>query len=121
MPHTVGDAIELVRFELRRYGFRADGGTISKSRDGQIVAEFEVEPATGQAAFSQDSVKSHLRIWVKELAAASGSVIPLEKPCCIDVSVGYTHCGNSGRNGWSARYELSRESFSDSAKLTRKV
>jgi hypothetical protein len=115
---TIYDVLELVRFEFRRYGFRADGGKITRNTNGLHV-EFCTEPATGQAAFTQDAVEPYFILWVSDLSMDLAAVIPPpDKVWVLDVGVSYTHFGD-GRNGHSARYTIIQPPFGDPPILRR--
>tara|TARA_R110000868_G_scaffold204124_1_gene452148 strand:- start:1695 stop:2054 length:360 start_codon:yes stop_codon:yes gene_type:complete len=107
----LNEIIELARFEFRRYGFRADGATIVQNGRlrKEVVVEFATEPATGQAAFSQAGVTSHLRIWHENNGDISrfDVEIPVTE---VELGVSYTH-HNGGRNGISRRYILAFDAF----------
>ncbi len=62
----IADIIEMVRFEFRRYGFRADGGQVVRNTNG-LQVEFDQEPATGHAAFTQEIVYPRFHLWVSDL------------------------------------------------------
>jgi hypothetical protein len=118
-PLRIQEVIELVRFEFRRYGFRADGPGEIKAKESSIRCEFEAEPATGQAAFTQYKIVPHFRIWVgAETADAQGVLKTDEERISLDLSVSYEHV-NGGSNGLDVRYELERP-FLDSPRLIRR-
>jgi hypothetical protein len=113
---TLQAIIELVRFEFRRYGFRADGATI-ETHSSTVSVDFEREPATGMSAFSQDSVTPYLRIWHEiEGEIALETEIPIPGRSVIELGVGYSHHG-SGSNGITRRYSLTVDAFGPHATL----
>lgn len=61
----------------------------------------QTEPATGQAAFSQDRVTLDARIWDKGAEFSVGS----DKPLHLELRVRYVHVGGEG-NGYSIGYKI---------------
>lgn len=101
--------LEAARIEFRRFGFRCDGGVLSKQQDDYRLYSFDTEAATGMAAFSQYTVTPYVRIW--DSSGRSGDVL-------IELGVSYTHF-QSGSNGWSATYSASRNFADESASIRR--
>jgi len=114
---TVNEIAEKTRFELRRYGFRADGNPEIRRN----TFWFTPEPATGQAAFSQYCVQSYFRLYGNEQLTLDSSVeFGEEGQFYMDIGVSYTHV-DSGGNGYSVRYLLKSRSFDDGATLKRET
>jgi hypothetical protein len=111
------DLAAVVQEEFRRHGFRADGPTIiDTGRDGRTYDfEFADEPATGQVAFSQKKVTCHCRVWADGQEEA-GFKCDRQSPIALDLEVSYQHWGG-GSNGFSNRYHLTAQSFSEEARL----
>lgn len=101
--------LEAARIEFRRFGFRCDGGNLSRQQDENSLYTFDTEAATGMAAFSQYTVTPYVRIW--NTSGISGDVR-------LDLGVSYTHFG-SGSNGWSATYTASLNFVDESVSIRR--
>jgi hypothetical protein len=101
---TIRELTEMARFEFRRYGFRADGGTIRKK--GEMVdVDFDPEPPTGQAAFSQSSVLPYLRIWRKlDVLGLLLMDYDIVDPV-VELGISYEHYGK-GSNGATVDYDF---------------
>lgn len=111
---TVNKIMELARFEFRRYGFRCDTPILSRASES-IVATFELEPAAGQASFSQVSVACYVRIWDKTQNVGWEYDIPVNDKISIELGVRYDH--HFGSNGICRAYILSVDSLFGEWKL----
>jgi hypothetical protein len=115
---AVTDIAKLVQFEFRRFGFRADGVRVAPREEWKsYMVEFDREPATGMAAFSQDWVEIGARIWSDPTPE---NTVPLkdEKGPAIELTVHYRHPAG-GHNGYSQFYELKKAYLEDPV-LTRR-
>ena len=115
---SVKDLSELIRFEFRGYGFRADGFATDISKDGKLLfISFGPEPATGQAKFSQKSCVCYATVRLREEDVAN-LPFPIvlsaddNREIGLDLGVSYTHW-NVGSNGIAVGYVLRLDSFSD--------
>jgi hypothetical protein len=118
MTITLQAITKLARFEFRRFGFRADGQNVEYRTTTSTIIEFNAEPATGQAAFSQNRVNTYVRLWGNP---KNNEIVTEEPELVVDLGVSYTHV-NSGSNGYTVRYLIKKESsFGDSVRLIRDI
>jgi hypothetical protein len=109
---SLRNLLKLVRFEFRRFGYRVDGEPIIKGR----YVEFDYEPATGQAAFSQHAVQPCLRVFGVEEDMTLDTEIAIDT--VITLGVSYKHV-DSGGNGYTVRYEIKCLPFMNEPYLKR--
>lgn len=127
---TLYEIVEAARFELRRFGFRADGGSgqMTGRRQDQFLFLFDPEPGTGQMGFGVDCVSAAVRLAVPdEIRPEAGQDWHGVKVVCgswgdspgqrVRIALAYTHWTGGG-NGIDRDYEATRRGAESAVTLT---